>query len=59
MVVTGTLSVSGAAVATSVIAHTLRVDERAGLIDPQLGEATRNLAAIDTTIEMYKERITR
>jgi DNA-binding transcriptional MerR regulator len=124
MVVTETLSISDAAVATGVSAHTLRYYERAGLIDPvgragsthrrytgaeiewvvfltklratgmpirrmrdyadlvrrgdgtegerlalledhratvraQLDEAARNLAAIDTKIEIYKERITR
>jgi DNA-binding transcriptional MerR regulator len=124
MVVTETLSISDAAVATGVSTHTLRYYERAGLIDPigragsthrrytgaeiewvvfltklratgmpirrmrdyadlvrsgdgieverlalledhratvraQLDEAARNLAAIDTKIEIYKERITR
>jgi DNA-binding transcriptional MerR regulator len=124
MVVTGTLSISDAAVATGVSAHTLRYYERAGLIDPvgragsthrryteaeiewvvfltklratgmpirrmrdyadlvrrgdgtegerlalledhratvraQLDAAAANLAAIDTKIEIYKERITR
>ena len=59
MVVTGTLRISDAAVATGVSAHTLRYDERAGLIGAQLDEVARNVAAIDTKIEMYKERITR
>jgi DNA-binding transcriptional MerR regulator len=123
MTSTGTVSISGAAVATGVSPHTLRYYERAGLIDPvgragsthrrytgadidwvvfltklrstgmpirrvreyadlvrrgpgteaarlalleahrttvraQLEEAARNLQAIDTKIEMYKERIT-
>jgi DNA-binding transcriptional MerR regulator len=123
MAVTDTLSISDAAVATGVSAHTLRYYERAGLIDPvgragsthrrytgveiewvvfltklrstgmpirrmrdyadlvrrgagneaerlalleehrvnvraQLEEAARNLRAIDTKIEIYKERIT-
>jgi DNA-binding transcriptional MerR regulator len=123
MTVTDTLSISDAAAATGVSAHTLRYYERAGLIDPvgragsthrrytgaeiewvvfltklrstgmpirrmreyadlvrrgegtevdrlalleehrntvraHLEEATRNLSAIDTKIQMYKERIT-
>ena len=124
MVVTETLSISDAALATGLSPHTLRYYERAGLIDPvgragsthrrytgaeiewvvfltklrstgmpirrrrenadlvrhgegnegerlalleahrstvraQLEEAARNLEAIETKIEIYKERITR
>ncbi len=59
MVVTGTLRISDAAVAAGVSAHTLRYDERAGLIGAQLDEVARNVAAIDTKLEIYEERTAR
>jgi hypothetical protein len=54
-----TLSISEAARASGLSAHTLRYCERAGLLEPVSRNEARSLELIERKIDVYKEKLGR